>query len=275
MRHFPTKTEILDWLREHPEATAKRDIARAFGIKGGARIELKRLLRELEDEGHLVRRQRRVRPAGHLPPVAVLVAGEPDRDGDLFARPLDWDEAHEVPRILYMPSRGDPALGPGDRFLAKLRPVEGEAGLTYEARLIRRLAAGARRLLGIFRVTPQGGRVVPVDKKAAKEWMVPAGATGGAKDGELVEAEATGSARFGLPHGRVHARLGDPGEPRQVSLIALHEHGIPYEFSGDVLEAAEAAEPVPVPHGEDLTGLPLLTIDPEDARDHRRDRARR
>jgi len=84
----------------------------------------------------------------------------------------------------------------------------------------------------------------------------------------LVEAEATGSARFGLPHGRVHARLGDPGEPRQVSLIALHEHGIPYEFSGDVLEAAEAAEPVPVPHGEDLTGLPLLTIDPEDARDH-------
>ncbi len=268
MRHFPAKAEILEWLREHPEASAKRDIARAFGIRGGGRIELKRLLRELEDEGHLVRHRRQIRAAGHLPPVAVLIAGEPDRDGDIFARPMDWDDSHEVPRILFVPRRGDPALGPGDRFLAKLHPVEGEDGLTYEARLVRRLAAGAQRLLGIFRVTPQGGRVVPVDKKAMKEWMIPAGATSGAKDGELVEAEATGGARFGLPHGRVHTRLGDPGAPRQVSLIALHEHGIPYEFTEEVLEAAGAARPVPAPHGEDLTGLPFVTIDPEDARDH-------
>ena len=141
MSHFPTKDAILDWVREHPEASGKREIARAFGIKGGARVELKRILRELEDEGLLSRRHKRMTPAGHLPPVGVLIAGAPDRDGDLFARPADWEAGHKPPQILYVPRRGDPALGPGDRFLAKLRPV-GEAGeLTYEARLIKRLGA--------------------------------------------------------------------------------------------------------------------------------------
>ena len=120
MRHFPTKDEILDWIRDNPKATGKREIARAFGIKGGGRVELKRILRELEDGGHISRRKRRLGHAGHLPPVSVLVAGEPDRDGDIFARPTDWEEGREPPRILYTPRKGDPALGAGDRLLAKV-----------------------------------------------------------------------------------------------------------------------------------------------------------
>jgi ribonuclease R len=268
MRHFPTKDEILDWVRENPEAAGKREIARAFGIKGGGRIELKRILRELEDEGHLSRRLRRMTPAGHLPPVSVLIASEPDGDGDLFARPLDWEDGREAPSILYVPRRGDPALGPGDRFLAKLRPIEGKDGLTYEARLIKRLGAEPKRLLGIYRAGPEGGRVLPVDKKSGKEWLIPAGAAGNARDGELVEAEAVGGKRLGLPHGRIVVRLGDPGAPRQVSLIAIHEHGIPYEFPATVLDEAKTSKPVPDLFGEDLRGLPLLTIDPADARDH-------
>ncbi|MFQ5565832.1 MAG: ribonuclease R family protein, partial [Paracoccaceae bacterium] len=268
MRHFPTKDEILAWIRDNPTTAGKREIARAFGIKGGGRVELKRILRELEDEGHISRRQRRIGPAGHLPPVGVLVAGEPDRDGDIFARPANWDEGNEPPPILYMPRKGDPALGAGDRFLAKLHPVEAGGGLTYEARLIKRLGAGQRRMLGVFRSGAQGGRVVPVDRKSGKEWLIPAGATGGARDGELVEAETVPGPRFGLRHGRIAARLGDPSEPRQVSLIAIHEHGIPYEFPQAVLDEAKAAKPVPPGHGEDLRDLPLVTIDPADARDH-------
>ena len=46
MRHFPTKDEILDWIRDNPKTAGKREIARAFGIKGGGRVELKRILRE-------------------------------------------------------------------------------------------------------------------------------------------------------------------------------------------------------------------------------------
>jgi ribonuclease R len=259
MRHFPTKDEILDWIRDNPKETGKREIARAFDIKGGGRVELKRILRELEDEGHISRRKRRLGHAGHLPPVGVLIAGGPDRDGDIFARPANWEKDGEPPQ---------PALGPGDRFLAKLHPIEAENGLTYEARLIKRLGAGQRRMLGIFRASPQGGRVLPVDKKSDKEWLIAASAAGGAREGELVEAEAVSAPRMGPRHGRVIARLGDPSEPRQVSLIAMHEYGIPYEFPQAILDAAKAAEPAAPDHGEDLRDLPLVTIDPADARDH-------
>ncbi len=268
MKHFPTKDEILDWIRNNPKTSGKREIARAFDINGGERVELKRILRELEDEGHISRRHRRLGHAGHLPPVGVLIAGGPDRDGDIFARPASWDDGREPPTILYMPRKGDPALGAGDRFLAKLHPVEADDGLTYEARLIKRLGAGQRRILGIFRANAQGGRVVPVDKKADKEWLIATNAIAGARDGELVEAEAVPGPRMGQRHGRVIARLGDPGAPRQVSLIAINEHGIPYDFPQSVLDETKAAKPAPPKHGEDLRNLPLITIDPSDARDH-------
>jgi ribonuclease R len=98
MRHFPTKDEILDWIRDNPKETGKREIARAFDIKGGGRVELKRILRELEDEGHISRRKRRLGHAGHLPPVGVLIAGGPDRDGDIFARPANWEKDGEPPQ---------------------------------------------------------------------------------------------------------------------------------------------------------------------------------
>jgi ribonuclease R len=123
-------------------------------------------------------------------------------------------------------------------------------------------------MLGIFRASAQGGRLVPIEKKADKEWLIATGAANGALDGELVEAEAVPGNRLGLRHGRIIARLGDPGEPRQVSLIAIHEHGIPYDFPQDVLDEAGRARPIPGGFGEDLRQLPLVTIDPADARDH-------
>ena len=268
MKSLPSKDTILAWLKDNPTSTGKRDIARAFGIKGAGRIELKQMLRELQDEGHIEKRRRRVLAPGHLPPVAMLIAEGPDADGDLFAKPMTWESDEDPPSILVMPKKGDPALGAGDRFLAKLRPVEGEISLQYEARLIKKIGQGARRLLGIFRAEAEGGRLIPVDKKSDKEWLIPPGATDGAKDGELIEAEAIPGPRLGLPRGRVIDRLGDPGAPRQVSLIAMHQHDIPHAFPEDVIAEAEAAQPVGPEGREDLRPIPLVTIDPSDARDH-------
>ncbi|MEM6421278.1 MAG: RNB domain-containing ribonuclease, partial [Pseudomonadota bacterium] len=265
---LPTKTDILDWVRENPDKAAKRDIAKAFGIRGAERVELKRLIRELEDEGAIERTGRRVRPAGHLPPVGLFTVLAPDAHGDLFLAPKDWDDAHPMPSILYVPRRADPALKPGDTVLAKLRPVEAPADLAYEAKLIRRLAQGAPRMVGLFRAEAEGGRIVPVDKKSDREWAVPVGATGGARDGELVEAERVSRERFGLPRARVLERLGDPSASRALSLIAMVQHGIPYDFPEPALAAAEACGPAPLQGREDLRHLPLLTIDPADARDH-------
>ncbi len=267
MTRIPSKSEILAWISEHPTRAAKRDIAKAFGIKGAARIDLKRVLRELEDEGKLTKRRSSYRDAEELAPVAVLEVIEADADGDLFARPLEWKGEGAEPRILMMLRSSDPALGPGDRILGRLT-VDKTEDHSHTARMIRRIGTNPLRILGVFRQASEGGRVLPIDKGADKQWTVAAGATGGAKDGELVEAEQAGpKGRMGLPKARIVARLGDPTAPRAVSLIAIHQHGIPDHFPDEAVAEADAATPAGLDGRKDLRDLPLITIDPWDARD--------
>lgn len=268
MNQIPTKEQILAWLADNPGKGAKRDIARAFGIKGAAKIELKRLLSEMAEEGSIARRRRSWREPSKLPPVAVLQILKPDAQGDLWAKALEWQGEGEGPAILYVAKPGDPALAEGTRILGRMTEVEGE-GYEYEARLIRVIGQAAAKVVGIFRKGAEGGRIVPVDKGEQKEWQVPAGQTMDARDGELVEAEQSGPrGRMGLPRARVTERLGDPSAPRAVSLIAIHQHGIPDDFPQSVMDEADAEVPALLDRREDLTGLPFVTIDPADARDH-------
>ncbi len=268
MARIPTKPEILEWISNNPTLTAKRDIAKAFGIKGAARIDLKRVLKELEAEGHLEKRKKTYRDPDRLPPVSVLQVLAPDADGDLFARPLEWHGEGVEPIVLMVLRASDPALGEGDRILARLTHVQ-EEHHNYEARLIRRIGSNPKRILGVFRKKAEGGRILPIDKGRESEWVVPDGATNGAKDGELVEAEQSGPKdRLGLPRARIVERLGDPSAPRAVSLIAIHQHGIPDDFPDEVIAEADAAKPQGLNGRQDLRDLPLITIDPSDARDH-------
>lgn len=267
MSQLPTKAEILDWIAENPTLTAKREIAKAFGIKGAARIDLKRILRELEAEGHLEKRKRSYQDPDRLPPVSVLLVTGPDKDGDLYAKPMEWQGEGVEPLVLVIPRASDPALGEGDRILARLTLVKGEKH-HYEARLIRRIGMTPKVLLGIFRKTDEGGRILPLDKGVETEWLVRPDDVHGAKDGELVEAEQAGpKARMGLPRARVTSRLGDPSGPKAISLIAIHQHGIPDAFPDEVLAEADRAKPMGLKGREDRRDLPLITIDPSDARD--------
>jgi ribonuclease R len=265
MKPLPSKDEIRQWISQNPGLAAKRDIAKAFGIKGDGRIELKRLLRELEGEGVVEKTSRRFHEKGVLPPVAVLQVLPPDGNGDLYAKPLE-EGVDDSPRILIIPKKGDPALGAGDRILARLAKVDLD-DYAYEARLIRALGSNPAKVLGIFRAGSEGGRIVPVGKGDDKEWRVALDMMAGARDGELVEAEAIGGRRLGLPAARIIARLGDPAGPRAASLIAIHQHGIPDAFPDAVILEADRAEPVGMAGREDLRALPLVTIDPVDARD--------
>ncbi len=268
MSQLPTKAEILDWIAANPTKNAKRDIAKAFGIKGALRIDLKQILRELEGEGHLEKRNKSYRDPDRLPPVSVLQVKAPDSSGDLFAQPMEWHGEGVEPVVLIIPRASDPALGEGDRILARLTVVH-EADHNYEARLIRRIGVNPKRIVGVFRKAAEGGRISPIDKGADKEWMVAHDATGGAKDGELVEAEQAGpKGRMGLPRARIVARLGDPSAPKAVSLIAIHQHGIPDSFPDDVIAEADSMKPADLSGREDLRDMPLITIDPADARDH-------
>jgi len=266
-RPFPSKAEVIAFVQDSPTLVGKREIARAFGIKGGDRILLKAMLRELKQEGVLERgRRRKVRPRGHLPAVAVLEVSGIDEDGELLARPAVWDEDTAPPTIYLAPEkRSRAALAVGDRVLAKLRRNEDGA---YEAQPIRKIAKLPNRVLGLYEIGDEGGRLRPTDKRAKHDYILHEADAKGAEPGELVLAEVRqGRPRLGLREVRVIERLGAEGDAHTLSLIAIHEHELPVEFSPEALDEAAAAGPAKLGKRVDLRELPLVTIDGADARD--------
>ena len=162
-----------------------------------------------------------------------------------------------------------PVAGIGDRVLARITPLGADAGYPYQARTIKRLARARGQLLGIFRTLAGGAGVIdPVDRKQLKEWPVPRGQTNEAENGELVRFELSRSSRMGVQTARITERLGNPAAQQLTSLIAVHAHGIPDVFPEAALAEAAAAKEPDLKRREDLRHLPLVTIDPSDARDH-------
>jgi len=261
------KARVLEALAKEPKGS-KRDLARALRVTGSDRITLKRILKELESEGTIARdARRRYAPAGGLPDVTVLEITGQDPDGDLLARPQRWDEHEPPPRIVVVPGRDSdagPALGIGERVLARLSRVEDG----FEARIIKRIGAAVHRVLGVYREYEGHGRIVPIDRRTRHEFTVEPHDRAGAASNELVLAEPLAGRTSGLPRARVLERLGSMSEPRAISLIAIHEHGIPTEFPRDAIAEAERAERPRLAGRTDLRSIPLVTIDPEDARDH-------
>jgi ribonuclease R len=269
---LPSRQEILDFLQTANRETGKREIARAFGIKGGDRIALKELLRDMADDGLITGSRRKLTRPGVLPSVTVIEIVARDPDGEFVGRPGTWDEEHgPAPRIVMAESkRGTgPVAGIGDRVLARITPLGADADYPYQARTIKRLARATQRLLGIFRALPGGTGVIdPVDRKQLKEWPVTRGNTGDAENGELVRFELARGGRYGVQTAQVIERLGNPAAQQMTSLIAVHAHGIPDTFPEAALAEAEAAKEPDLKRREDFRQLPFITIDPSDARDH-------
>jgi ribonuclease R len=273
---LPSREQLLAFIKEGSGKVGTREIARAFGLKNDARAELKRMLRILADEGAVENRRKRLHKPGALPQVALCDITGRDRDGELIAVPAEWDEPEHgpAPKIrIATPRRAKPGetAGVGDRVLVRTEASgDEEEGIRHSGRIIRVLDRARHRMLGIFRKLPSGGgRLVPVDKKAlGRELTIPPGAEGDAQDGELVAADVTKAGRFGLPTGRIKERLGSLKSERAVSLIAIHAHGIAHVFGREVLAEAEAAQPATTAGRVDWRRLPLVTIDPSDAKDH-------
>ena len=272
---LPTAEQLIEFIQTGPGKVGKREIARAFNIKGNDRIALKRLLKTLEQDGKLKRAGRVMAKAGELPPITVLEITGRDEDGEMIAQPAEWDEAAGTPpRILIIAQapRGTreesrpPAVG--DRVLAKL-DASRDPQFPYHARIIRKVTAKSARVLGIFRhAKGHGARIVPVDKKARGELQVQPGHENGAQSGELVSVEVIGGRGQGLATARVRERLGDITSQRNISLIAIEHHGIPSEFPARALAETDALKLFSPAKRTDLRDIPLLTIDPPDARDH-------
>ena len=274
---FPSREQLLAFIKDHTGEAGTREIARAFGLKNADRAQLKRVLRDLADEGAVEKRRKTLHKPGTLPSVTLADIVERDRDGEIIAVPTEWDEdAHgEVPRIRVLTPRklkAGEAAGIGDRALLRVEKLSERDGKTaYSGRVIKILDRAKKRTIGIFRSLPGGGgRLVPVDKKAlGRELAIAPNATLDAEDGELVAADVAKEGRFGLPSARIKERLGSLKGEKAVSLIAIHAHNIPHVFSRETLAEADAAKPADLSGGrEDWRKLPLVTIDPADAKDH-------
>lgn len=273
---LPSREDVVAFIAETPGKVGKREIAQAFNIKGGDRIWLKQLLKDLETEGVVDRRRKSVHKAGQLPPVVLADITKRDRDGELIAVPTEWDaEEHgDIPTIIIIPPRkprpGMPVAGVGDRALLRVDPLKPGDIHRYSGRVTKIIAKKQAQVLGIFRAMPEGGgRLVPVDKKSREqELLIRPGDEGEALDGDLVAASIVKHGRLGLPQAKVKERLGSVKSEKAVSLIAIHAHSIPNEFPKTVLDEATAAEPAAMAGREDWRDVPLVTIDPPDAKDH-------
>ena len=259
------KARVLELLASNPGAN-KRDLAKLLGLKGSDRIHLKRVLRELEQDGAIDGSKKRgLTRHGELPDILVIEVTGIDADGEAMARPLQWDNNEPPPTIYLLPPKQGGAPAPSARLLAKLE----KRGEHYEATIIRKLESEApSRLLGVLRENPKGFRLELVDKKARTEYALEKSDLGGAKTNELVAAEPVPGRIAGFSRVRVVERIGSMDSPRTISLIAIHDHGIPTEFPAAVLAQAKGAQPVDPRGRTDLRSIPLLTIDPADARDH-------
>lgn len=266
---MPSRDEILRFVEENESPVGKREIARAFGLSGGQKIDLKHLLREMETEGLLDRgRGKRVGKAGSLPEVVILEVIGLDKDGEPLAAPIDPKQREDLGSSLIYLTVGSDRVAPpaqGDRVLARIRRVGKD---NYEASIIRKLPKGTQPILGVFHREKYGdGRVQPTDRRAKEDFLIRAGDDNGAEQGELVIVEVLPVRHRGLSPARVIKRIGHLDDPRAFSLIAIYTHGIPTEFPAQVIAEAEAAKPVVLGRRTDFRDIPLVTIDGEDARD--------
>ncbi len=261
---LPTSKQVMEFITSSGEPAGKREIARHFGLKGQQKIALKALLKDMADEGLIdSSKGRAFHKMGGIPKVTVLKIVKIDGNQPI-AVPENWQaEAAVPPRIRVIERGRRNALAVGDRILARTE----EAGNGWTAHPMKKLSRASEMLMGVVE-KGEGGKLwlAPVDKKI--RYSTPIKDPGDAQPGDLVMAEKSGS------RDRVTASvsevLGDPLAPRSFSLIALNKYDIPIEFPQAVLDEAEVAAKLPIEgdYREDLRDLPIIAIDPADARDH-------
>ncbi len=258
---LPSRKQILEFISTSGQPAGKREIARAFGLSGGDKIALKKLLTDMADEGLIEgSRGRAFNKVGGVPKVTVLKVVEVDDNGQVLGVPEEWQAETPPPRIRIIERGKKSALGIGDRVLSRTE----ERGQGFIAHPLKKLERKAQLVLGVVRQEGDRHWLRPVDKRERRELQITD--LGDAEAGDLVLCEVAG--RPPRTSARVDAVLGDPFAPRSFSLIAIHKYDLAHEFSDSAIDEAKAVSEQPLGEREDLTHLPIVAIDPADARDH-------
>ncbi|MGJ8562192.1 MAG: ribonuclease R [Alphaproteobacteria bacterium] len=264
--------QILSAVRARPDKLTRRDIARELGIKGDDRRELRQALRLLVESGTLIYSQRKTyREAGELPDVMVLRIREIDDQGDLVAVPDKWKGDGEPPHIIVREApapkkdkrSASAALGINDRALCRIK----KSGEGHTALVMKKLGRGPTKHLGVLYQDGRGWKVRAVDKKVRDESR-PLKVPDGVENNTLVQYRSSGKRGKYERNVEIVKVVGSANDPKAFTLISLEQHGIPVGFDDGVLnEARNLKLPKLSKYREDLRDLPLLTIDPVDAKD--------
>ena len=257
----PSKQQILDFIEQSDEAVGKREIGKHFRLKGQDKIALKAVLKDMADEGMIDHSPGRAfHKMGGVPRVTVLRVASIE-DAQVWAEPEQWQAETPKPRLRVIERGRRSSLAVNDRILARTE----ERGKGHVAHVMKKLARSAEMLMGVVRAEGSRHFLAPIDKKQRTVFALTD--LGEAEVGDLVLAEPVGKARKN-PTAKVDAVLGDPFAPKSFSMIAIHKFGIRHRFPEEVVEEAEKVAKWDLGTREDLTHLPIVAIDPEDARDH-------
>ncbi|PZP57031.1 MAG: ribonuclease R [Micavibrio aeruginosavorus] len=265
---LPTKDQIHKFLADLGSSLTKREMIDAFHIKGDDRVPFKRILREMEDEGLLIKEGgKSYRVPDALPAVTVIEVTEIDIDGDVIAKPAEWNDElqGQAPRIeIINDGKGAFTMKVGDRALAQVRKFSKDL---YEAKILKRMNTPKMTSVGLLKQIRGGYIVEPMERNAKFDFEIAEADFNGARPGEIVVCEIQPSRSALRKRVRVIEVIGTADDPKAISLVALHQAGLRMHFPDDVIDSTKDMQVPPINGREDLRKIPLVTIDGKDARD--------
>ncbi|KEC55054.1 ribonuclease R [Bartonella koehlerae] len=269
LERLPNKAEILSFINENPGRSSKREIAKAFNLQNDSRIWLRDILRDLEHQSLEQKERKKARNKGLLPAVAILKITAPDEDGSFIAQPLEWGNGPK-PKIKILPFHHIKGINVdiGDHILVKIFRNKAPQSSPYTGKIVRKIDLSPKSTFGVARKLENGQwRLDPVERKMS-ELIIDTSSEIHVETGDLVEVEIKKNTRYGLKSAQIKNVLGHIESEKTLSMIALLSKGIPYIFPEDVLKQVKNVKPANIENREDWRQLPLITIDPPDAKDH-------
>ena len=250
-------------MEEEDRPLLSREIIRHLGLRGELKQRTKELLKDLAEEGKIVR----IRGNRYgLPLKMNLVVGKVrcHPDGYGFVIP----EAEGEEDIFISPRNLKEAMN-GDRVVARVESIRKKG---REGKVIRILERGFHKVVGKFMKAKHYSYLIPEDERILQEVYIPEGETKRTRPNQLVVAEITQyPTERGRPEGRVIHILGYPDDPEVEPQIIIHKYDLPHRFSSAVLKEARSLPLTPSSYEYqdrvDLRGIPTFTIDGENARD--------
>jgi ribonuclease R len=263
-RPVPSREFILEYLWGCDGPRTVEEIARALGVRGDDQLTaLGRRLNAMERDAQLIRNRR---DAYGAPAKMDLLTGRVigHRDGFGF---LVRDEGGDD---VFLSARQMKSLLHGDRAVVRVTGLD-RRGRT-EGALVEVVERANQEVVGRFFEEAGIGRVVPDNKRLHQDVLIPSADSGGAGDGQIVVAKIVQQPDWRRPPlGRVVEILGDHMAPGMEIDVAIRAYGLPSAWPEEIQHEVEAL-PTSVSRRDlvgrlDLRGLPLVTIDGEDAQD--------